>query len=421
MITDFSELLPPMLFGEDLKAALQVMPEYDSSIRGADAGKRLLCLSEIYRVFVPNTMAYEIYHRLYSMAAMSLKKKGTAESVRLLNSVRQNLEKAGAEGDSAAGMYKGVATGMTSAACIGVSGIGKTTCIQAAVSLCGGTVEAGDPYRKIIPVVEVSCPFNCSFRSLCSQILARIDECLGTGYYEKSLKRSINAEQVMQMVCNLANIHIGVLVIDEIQMIVGSRSGSQLYRMILQMINSSNICVLMCGTPECIPFFGQNPQMARRTAGLQYGPMPYDENFREFCSILFSYQYVQKRSQMSDGILEWLYEHSGAIPGTVMALIHDAQEIAILGGKEELCIATLNEAYDRRMQMLHPYISPGIRADKKYAPSKGRAGDTGGLGTGVNDTSIGIDIPALADSAKNQGQDIVTALGGYIPIKEVLL
>lgn len=419
-ITDFSGLLPPMLFGEDLRSALAVLPEYKDSIRDMDAGRRLLGLSDIYGIFIPTGMAYEIYHRLYSMVSISMKKKGTAESVRLLNNVHRGV-KADEADSPASGGYKGVATGMTSTTCIGVSGIGKTTCLQAAAGLCGDIIETGEPYRKLIPVIEVSCPFNCSFRSLCSQILARLDECLGTDYYQKSLKRTMNAEQVMQMVCNLANIHIGVLVIDEIQMIVVSKSGSQLYRMILQLINSSNICVLMCGTPECIPFFGQNPQMARRTVGLQYGPMAYDKDFKEFCSILFSYQYVRKQSEMSDDILEWLYEHSGAIPGTVMALIHDAQEIAILSGKEELCIGTLNEAYNRRLQMLHPYISPDIKKDKRYAPVRNRDKEYSKMESDEKDIHISIDFPSLVESAKKQGQDTAAVLGRYIPVKEIEL
>ena len=41
-------------------------------------------------------------------------------------------------------------------------------------------------------------------------------------------------------------------------------------------------------------FFSQNPQMARRTVGLQFGSMNYDDEFKEFCKILFSYQYVKK-------------------------------------------------------------------------------------------------------------------------------
>lgn len=308
---------------------------------------------------------------------------------------------------------------MTSATCIGISGIGKTTCIQAAIGLCGGIIETDAPYRKVIPVVEVSSPFNCSFRSLCSQILARVDEYLGTNYYQKSLKSSMNAEQVMQMVCKVANLYIGVLVIDEIQMIAESRSGNQLYRMILQLINSSNISVLMCGTPECIPFFGQNPQMARRTVGLQYGPMPYDENFKEFCKVLFSYQYVKKGTELSDGILEWMYEHSGAIPGTIMALIHDAQEIAILESEEELSLTTLNEAYNRRMQMLHPYILPNVKTGKKYAAAKNNTMNIK-ESIGLADASY-IDIPSLVESAKKQGKDTISVLKNCICIKEVVL
>jgi len=405
MTTDFSEMLPKMLFGDELKAALEVLPEYNEAFRELDAGARLLKLPDIYRIFIPNDMAYEIYHRLYSMVSVSMQRKGTAESVRLLNAAQRGNE------------YKGVATGMTSATCIGVSGIGKTSCLQAASGLCGGSIETNLPYRKLVPVLEVSCPFNCSFRSLCSQILAKLDECLGTDYYQKSLKKSINAEQVMQMVCNLANIHIGVLIIDEIQMIIENKSGTQLYRMILQLINSSNICVLMCGTPECVPFFEQNPQMARRMAGLQYGPMMYDVHFKEFCQTVFSYQYTKNKTELTDGIIEWLYEHSGAIPGTVTALIYSAQEISVLNGREKLDIAALNAAYEKRMKMLHPYISPNIKMDKKYAAQPKQPDRTMEKTIPIN--TVQIDIESLIVSAKKQGEDIVEVLDRHIPVMEM--
>ena len=407
MTTDFSEMLPKMLFGDELKTALEVLPEYNEAFRELDAGARLLKLSDIYKIFIPNDMAYEIYHKLYSMVSVSMQRKGTAESVRLLNSAKRGNE------------YKGVATGMTSATCIGVSGIGKTSCLQAASSLCGGTIETNLPYRKLVPVLEVSCPFNCSFRSLCSQILAKLDECLGTDYYQKSLKRSINAEQVMQMVCNLANIHIGVLIIDEIQMIIENKSGTQLYRMILQLINSSNICVLMCGTPECVPFFEQNPQMARRMAGLQYGLMMYDVHFKEFCQTVFSYQYTKNKTELTDGIIEWLYEHSGAIPGTVTALIYSAQEISVLDGREKLDIVSLNAAYDKRMKMLHPYISPNIKIDKKYAAQPKQPDRA--MEKTIPTETVQIDIESLIVSAKKKGEDIVEVLDRHIPVMEVVV
>ncbi|MCX4328745.1 MAG: ATP-binding protein [Lachnospiraceae bacterium] len=419
MTTDFSEMLPKMLFGEELKTELEVLPEYDEAFRELDAGARLLKLPDIYRIFIPNDMAYEIYHKLYSMVSVSMQRKGTAEAVRLLNAAQRGHEETESSGGYAIHEYKGVATGMTSATCIGVSGIGKTSCLQAASGLCGGTIETKLPYQKLVPVLEISCPFNCSFRSLCSQMLAKLDECLGTDYYQKSLKRSINAEQVMQMVCNLANIHIGVLVIDEIQMIIENKSGTQLYRMILQLINSSNICVLMCGTPECVPFFEQNPQMARRMAGLQYGPMMYDVHFKEFCQTVFSYQYTKNKTELTDGILEWMYEHSGAIPATVTALIYSAQEISIQNGSEKLDIAALNAAYDKRMKMLHPYILPNIKMDKKYAAQPKQPDRT--IEKTIPADAVQVDIESLVVSAKKQGEDTVEVLDRHIPVMEVVL
>lgn len=421
MTTDFSKLLPEMLFGDKLKRALEVLPEYDDSVRELDAGTRLLRLSDIYRVFIPNQMAYEIYHKLYAMAAMSLQKKGSIESIKMLNAVHQGKAGLGGEDSFNSNAYMGIATGMTSATCIGVSGIGKSTCIQAAIGLLGGIIENDMPYRKLIPALVVSTPFNCSFRSLCTQILEKLDEYLGTNYYQKSIKSTMNAEQVMQMVCQVASLYIGVLVIDEIQMIVESRSGSQLYRMILQLINSSGISVLLCGTPECIPFFAQNPQMARRTVGLQFGTMDYDEEFRGFCEILFSYQYVRERTELTDGILAWLYEHSGAVPATIMALLHDAQEIAILNGKEQLNLETLNEAYNRRIRMLHPYILPDIKPNKRYAAARPDGEEPKIKGTDIMEGGMDVDIPLLVKTAKNQGRDIIALLGQYIPVREVIL
>ena len=421
MMIDFSKLLPKMLFGDELRMALEVLPDYDDSVRELDAGTRLLMLSDIYKIFIPNSMAHEIYYKLYSMAVMSLQKKGTVEAVKMLNAVHQGKVNSCDENSISNNAYMGVATGMTSATCIGVSGIGKSTCIQAAIGLLGGIIENEVPYRKIIPAIVVSTPFNCSFRSLCSQILDKVDEFLKTNFYPKSLKSSMNAEQVMQMVCQVANLYIGVLVIDEIQMLVESKSGNLIYKMILQLINMSGISVLLCGTPECIPFFSQNPQMARRTVGLQFGSMNYDEEFKEFCKILFSYQYVKKRTELTDSVLEWLFEHSGAIPAGIMALVHDAQEIAILNGKEKICIETLNEAYNRRMKMLHPYISPNIKSNKRYAAIQSKGEQLKIKEKEIPDDKMNVDIPIIIKTAKNQGVDIVGMLRQFIPVREVIL
>jgi hypothetical protein len=350
-MADFAELLPKMLFGEELKEKLTCLPEYSEEYRNLDAGKRLLKLTDIYKVFVPNEMAVEIYHKLYMMTSMSLGQKGNVTSVQQMNANHRWMH---------GGEFHGVVTGATSTTVIGNSGIGKTSCIQFAVDQLGDIIEIEKPRHKIIPVVIVSCPFDSNYRGLLCQILISIDECLGTNYYEKSQKSTMNAQQILGLVCQVCHLYLGTLIIDEIQFLVEHKAGKQLYRMILQLINASGINVMLVGTNECLDFFQQAPQMARRTAGLQYGPMDYGEQFKELCKTLFSYQYVKKKTELNEGLKVWLYEHSGGNSANLVSLIHDAQEIAILGGRESLSIETLTEAYSRRMQMLHTFIEPSV-------------------------------------------------------------
>lgn len=349
---DFASQLPSLLLGNELVTAMTNLPHYDSSVRNRSASERLMLLSDIYKVFVPTCMATEIYQRIYLMTRMSLQRKGTVESVR-----RTNANFTWSHG----GEYHGIATGASSATVIGISGIGKTSCIQSSISLLGNIIEIENLYHKVIPILMVSCPFDCSYKGLLCQILISIDEILGTDYYNKTQKSQMNAQQILGMVCQLCHLHIGLLIIDEIQLLSGAtKAGSLLYRMILQLINTSCINVLLVGTSECLRFFEETQQIARRSVGLQYGAMEFNSDFRKLAEILFSYQYVKQESKMTENILFWLYEHTGGIPAVLTAIIHDAQEIAILRGRETLGIDTLTEAYSSRMQMLHGYLKKNV-------------------------------------------------------------
>lgn len=403
-MNDYSELMPQMLFGEELKKALTILPDYDGTVREMDAGNRLMKLSDIYQVFVPNSTTLEIYHKLYLMTAASMAKKGTVDAVRQLNANYQGTA--------------GVITGMTSSTIIAPSGMGKSSSIQRAVSLFGDLIEVENPYQKICPVVCVTTPFDASYKGLLIQIAKELDKHLGTDFYAKSQKSTMNAQQLMVMICQLCTLHVGLLIVDEIQFLAEQKNaGPQLLRMLLQLVNDS-INILMVGTNECIPFFQKVPQIARRTAGLQYGAMEYGRDFTELCRILFSYQYVKEHTELSDVILEWLFEHSAGIPAALVALIHDAQEIAIMGDIEVLNLRTLDMAYNKRMQMLHPHISPFITKVTKSRHKKEKRLQVAEFETARNE--VGISIAGMIQDAKKQGEDIVTEIKQYIPVMEVI-
>ena len=69
--------LPTMKSGDDLLSSMEVLPEYDESIRSNEAPVRLMALSDLYRIYVPSQMSLEIYSKMYLALLRSLQKKGT--------------------------------------------------------------------------------------------------------------------------------------------------------------------------------------------------------------------------------------------------------------------------------------------------------------------------------------------------------
>lgn len=410
--TDFAAMLPPLLMGNELVTAMTSLPHYDSSVRNRSASERLMLLSDIYKVFVPTNMATEIYQRIYLMTRMSLQRKGTVESIR-----RMNANYTWSHG----GEYHGIATGASSATIIGISGVGKTSCVQSSINLLGNIIEIENPCHKVIPIVMVSCPFDCSYKGLLCQILISIDEILSTTYYQKCGK--MNSQQILSMVCQICHLHVGLLIIDEIQLLSGAtKAGSILYRMILQLINTSCINVLLVGTSECLQFFAGNQQIARRSVGLQYGAMEFDGDFRKLAEILYSYQYTKQESKITENILFWLYEHTGGIPAVLTAIIHGAQEIAILRGRESLGIETLTEAYTSRMQMLHGYLAKRITPTVMSYHEKPKPIDIEDSSERTPSLPDGYKtIKEMATEARNKQTDIVELMRSQFTIEEVSL
>ena len=122
-------------------------------------------------------------------------------------------------------------------------------------------------------------------------------------------------------------------------------------------------------------------------------------------------------TEISPAIIEWLYEHSAGVISIVVSLIHDAQEIAILNGTEELNLDALDEAYENRLSLLHSYIDPNIQRRPQCGTAK-RETVVVPLNlkqqTGERKT-----ISDLATIAKNEGNDIVKLLKQHMTVVEV--
>ena len=397
-MTDVMKLIPEMLTGEELMKGLCVLPKYDETIREKKQSERLIALNDLYTIYIPNTMSTEIYSKMYLALTRSLDKKFSKNAIKQRNSP------------------VGVIGGADSFSITGCGGIGKSATIgQSAEIIMSKRIILDDNCNEIIPIVSVQCPFDSSVKSLLLSVLKAVDDVIVSDYYEKALKIRATTDALIMMVSQVALNHIGLLIVDEIQNVVNSKNGKQLVGMLTQLINSSGISICMVGTPACEPFFEQELHLARRTLGLKYEPMDYDDRFIYFCRVLWSYQYVRNESEITNSIVNWLYEHSSGIASAVVSLIHDAQEIAIINGTEELNLENLNKAYKNRLTMLHPYLETNVKK-KKQTSTKKKTVTYSNIGEPIEEDGL---IAQLVAKAKMENLDIVSLFRQHFPVIEV--
>ena len=181
-------------------SALKVLPEYEDSIRSADSPTRLMALSDLYKIYVPNQMSVEIYSKMYLALLRSLQKKGTKLAVQ-----QQNENFKAITGQE----YNGIMGGSDSFTIIGASGIGKSSAISRAITLISGNrvIEVENPFAKIIPCICVQCPFDSSVKSLLLEILRKVDEVIDSSYYQNALRARATTDMLIGNVSQVALNH----------------------------------------------------------------------------------------------------------------------------------------------------------------------------------------------------------------------
>lgn len=226
--------MPEMKQGQELISSLSVLPEYNEKIRDENQAIRLIALSAIHRIYIPSEMSIEIYSKMYLALLKSLQKKETNIAV------KQRYENYKAIQQQS---YSGILGGSDSFTIIGTSGIGKSSAINRAISLIteNRIIETDKPYTKIIPCLIVQCPFDSSVKGMLFEILRKVDETLGSNYYQYALKARATTDMLIGSVAQVALNHIGMLVVDEIQNVVNSKNGKSLIGALTQLINNSGI------------------------------------------------------------------------------------------------------------------------------------------------------------------------------------
>ena len=131
---------------------------------------------------------------------------------------------------------------------------------------------------------------------------------------------------------------------------------------------------------------------------------------------MYAYQYVRHKSEITEGIMIWLYEHSAGLPSTVISLLHDAQEIAIIKGQERLNLEVLNQTYQERMKLMQQHI---IQKKKTITKRQSKVGKV--QQSAVTTETDEINLYQILMEGKRKGEDACKLLKDYITVEEVTL
>jgi hypothetical protein len=340
------EALPHLLDHDEWTNLLTFEIKYDSQHRQNRKIVRQNRCQEIKRIFIPLSksvaLAVDFDTLLRSGYAdrnpfsPSYRKK-VLDQLDNLESERQRMDEFDNAGITTSGIHV-----------VGLSGIGKTRSISRILARYPQII-VHTKYREIPHLVKqlvylkIDCPENGRPGDLAEDALRKMDELLETNYYGKysTVNKRLalgRARNLMAGFLRVANIHhLGVLIIDEIQNLHGSKEGRVLLNTLVKMSNEFDIPIILIGTPKAEHVLTKEFRQLRRGNALNdYGDWRQMRNdnsnadWDNFVEKMWQYQYTTETAELTKEIKDAIYKYSAGISDIAIKFFISAQTHAIL-------------------------------------------------------------------------------------------
>lgn len=262
-----------------------------------------------------------------------------------------------------------------------VSGMGKTTFATSFLlrypQVILHTNYRGQPLQctQVVYLV-LRVPHDATLRSLCLQFFDEIDRLLSTNYARqaRSVRQIAPMVQLMNQVATAVS--LGFLVVDEVQNLKSSRSGTAEYVLNLfsEIIERLGISLLVLATPAVQSVIEGSVRNARKLAS--YGetvlkPMPKnDPQWEEFCDAYWEYSFVKNKGKLDKTVRDAWHDASAGNTAFAALVFMLAQRNEI-GSREVIDASSFARAAATDMA----FLQPAILALRSGRPERLRAFD----------------------------------------------
>ena len=366
----YLDAMPDMLSPEQFAKAVASYPPIPHDLAEMSPEERRGLLPSLASIYVPMPYQYAIYDTLYRAIATTYRTADVVESTRAINAYYCSQS-------------TNYATQADSGSILGVPGCGKTATVRRCLSTMPQVIEhmeyQGQPcYCKQVLWLHVECPSDCSVKTLGFSIMAALDRAIGSKYLQSTQGlRSASASAIaVQTKILLANNHVGLLIIDEIQnAVMTARRNKQekpLLRYLVEITNETMTSIYFIGTTLAEELFVSQEHLKRRTRGIRLAPFRPDRAYLDFVCKIWPYQYTAQAAPLTTSICNKLYDCSGGIPAYVIKIFAEAQAQALLAGYNCINEKIIQQAVDLL----------AIKVPRTHA-----------AGTHISDFEIGVQAP----------------------------
>ncbi|MFJ3371718.1 ATP-binding protein [Pseudomonas sp. NPDC086251] len=251
---------------------------------------------------------------------------------------------------------------------IGLSGMGKTTMLNAIVKMYPQVIfhhsYNGKPIKSPQVVwLKIECPHDGSPRGLCASFFAALDQALGTNYTDKFIKVRNSISVLMQRVSQMCRTyHVGVLIIDEMQNLNSAPEGSdkqKLLNFFVALSNDAGVPLVLSGTNATFKLFSRVVRNARRALGM--GEFYFDRftaddpEWQFLVEFLWGYSWADSTVALDQGLQSKIFDLTQGNTDFLVKLFTLAQRHAVCEGAP-VTGELLQYVYDTQMTILHKPI-----------------------------------------------------------------
>ncbi|SMP72002.1 ATP-binding protein [Anoxynatronum buryatiense] len=366
----FIEALPVIYDVGEVIEKLTEYPTFEEEEKILPPHLKVHSIQRIFNYFQPLPMHIDLESRISRLIRQGYVWRNPF-SPYYIKQMNDNCEIQNYYGDIFADNNRTTGSGLT---IIGVSGLGKSTAINRIMSLYPAVI-VHESYKnkrfahKQMVWMKLDCPHDGSLKSLCLSFFQKVDDHLGTSYFQRYGSGRQAVSVLVPVMAKVAqSISLGLLIIDEIQHASLGKSGGaeKMLNFFVTLVNLIGLPVVLIGTPSAMKLLQSQFRQARRGSGqgdMIWDRLENDESWKLLLDGLWRYQWTDELTIQTEGLINLLYEKSQGITDIAIKIFAMGQIHAIMTGEKCLNENLVEYTAENYLRLIQPMIEAIKRKD----------------------------------------------------------